>query len=98
MELVLIVTFSYKHVVHTKQTGRRGIASDLHSGGPWLKSQLGPLTVVTEVIGCYAYSLLANARVRSLQEGGNHETSSYSKGGVKTEGIWKESVKKNAWM
>ena len=28
MELVLIVTFSYKHVVHTKQTGWSGIASD----------------------------------------------------------------------
>jgi len=52
---------------------------------------------MTEVIGCYPYSLLANARVRSLQKGGNHE-SSYSKGGVKIEGIWKQSVKKNARM
>jgi len=49
MKMVLIVTFSYKHVVHTKQTGWRGSASDLHSGGPWLKSQLGPLTLMTEV-------------------------------------------------
>jgi len=47
---------------------------------------------VTEVIGCYPYSLLANARVRSLQEGGNHETSSYSKGGVKIEGILETKV------
>jgi len=35
---------------------------------------------------------LANARVRSLQEGGNHETSSYSKGGVKIEGILETKV------
>jgi hypothetical protein len=32
--------------------------------------------------GCFSYPLLANARVRSSQEGGNHETF-YSKGGVK---------------
>jgi hypothetical protein len=49
---------------------------------------------MSEVNGCYPYSLLANARVRSLQEGGNHETSSYSKGGVKIEGIWKQKCKK----
>lgn len=46
------------------------------------------------LIGCSVYSLLANVRVRSLQEGGNHETSSYSKGGVKIEGIWKQSEEK----
>jgi hypothetical protein len=53
---------------------------------------------MTEVFGCFLYSLLASARLRSLQEGGNYETSSYSKGGVKNEGIWIQSVKKNAWM
>jgi hypothetical protein len=37
---------------------------------------------MTEVFGCFSYPLLANARVRSSQEGGKHETS-YSRGGVK---------------